>query len=218
MTKRKIKSGLYLVVDPGLQLDVLLTKITAAIEGGVSVVQVWNHWNEEQDKQAVVNAICAVAHAYNIPVLINEAWELLHTTALDGVHFDALPDNLNAIRQAIQRPLIMGITCGNDLTRIHWANDNGCDYISFCSMFPSASAGACEIVQRETVLQARAITGLPIFLAGGITASNLPQLAGTGFNGVALISAILHADDPQTAAAHFTTQLKELHTHEGITH
>src|SRR5688500_11112756 len=188
MEKRKISGGLYLVIDPAVEISVLLPKIESAIEGGVTVLQIWNHWNPHTDKPAVVNAICRIAHARNIPVLINEEWKLMKTTLLDGIHFDTMPSDLCHIRQSLQRPFLSGITCGNDLARIEWANSNGCDYVSFCSLFPSSSAGDCEIVKKETVQRAREMTSLPIFLAGGITPDNLQELSGTGMNGVALIS------------------------------
>lgn len=217
MKQRKLAGGLYLVVDPAVEIQVLLPKIEQAIEGGITVLQVWNHWNPYTDKEAVVNGICRVAHAQNVPVLINDDWSLLQTTPLDGVHFDALPHNLGLIRQKVPRPFLLGITCGNDLGRIEWANSNGCDYVSFCAMFPSASAGACELVSIDTVRRARAMTSLPIFLAGGITQQNLQQFSGTGMNGVALIAAVMNADDPKRAAKNFVDQLKSIEKNESIT-
>lgn len=217
MNERKIEGGLYLVVDPSLALDVLLEKVRKAIAGGISILQIWNNWSPQQDKVAVVHAICGVAHAKNVPVLINEEWELLNTTELGGVHFDALPEDLDKIRKAVQRPFLCGITCGNDLLKIEWANKNRCDYVSFCSMFPSASAGVCEIVTKQTVQQARQMTSLPIFLAGGITLDNIQELSGTGMNGIALISGILKADDPRQAAETFNEKLKAIKKNETIT-
>lgn len=211
MTKhRTIRKGVYLVVDPAPGLDYLLPRVARALAGGVAVVQVWNHWAEGQDRPALIDALCGLAHRHGVPVLVNEEWPLLKTTALDGVHFDSIPGSLPSIRAAVGRPLLVGITCGNDLGRIEWAAANGLDYISFCSMFPSPSAGACEIVSKETVRQARKLTALPIFVAGGITLENLEELAGTGLDGVALISAILNADDPQGATAAFQQKLNTL--------
>lgn len=208
--QRKVKEGIYLVVDPAPGGEYLFPKVEKALKGGIDMLQVWNHWNEDQNKTGFINALCRLAHRRHVPVLINEEWELVKTTALNGVHFDTLPADICSIRQDIGRPVIMGITCGNDLQRIQWAMDNRLDYVSFCSMFPSASAGACEIVSAETVKQARRLTALPIFLAGGITLENMDELAGTGLNGVALISAILKADDPQSAAQVFKQKLKAI--------
>jgi thiamine-phosphate pyrophosphorylase len=209
----KIKGGIYLVVDPAAGIEHVLPIVKQAIDGGADVLQIWNNWTTNQDKHAFLNAISKTAHAKDVPVLINEEWKLLKETPLDGVHFDNIPRNLNMIRQVIARPFKCGLTCGNDLSCIQWAVENQFDYISFCSMFPSPSAGVCEIVKKETVIQARQLTSMPIFLAGGITLDNLHELTSTGMNGVALISAIMNADDPQKA----TKALKQRLTTINIT-
>lgn len=207
----KITGGLYLVVDPFEGIDQVLPKVQQAIDGGVNVIQVWNNFKEDQNQQAFINAICNVAHQQQVPVLINNNWQLVQTTRLNGVHFDELPD-IETIRVALSRRVIIGITCGNNLQRVHWANKNNIDYISFCSMFPSASAGACELVDRQTVLQARQITTLPIFLAGGITLQNVNELQQCGANGIAVISGIMKAADPAATAKHFQLQIPSLKT------
>lgn len=212
--KRKIEGGLYLVIDPAPGLDAVLPTLKKAIEGGADVIQLWNHWSLQQDRQAFIAAVCREAHAREIPVLINEEWELLVSTDLDGVHFDAVPEDLPKIRQTINRPFILGITCGNDLARIRWATENKLDYVSFCSMFPSPSAGVCEIVSKETVRKAKEMTSLPVFLAGGITLENINELAETGMNGIAVISAIMNASNPQEASRAFKEKLKTVKTNE----
>lgn len=214
---KKISGGLYLVVDPSLGMEKILPALQQAISGGIDVLQIWNNWNNGQDKQEVINAICSLANAANIPVIINEEWELLVDSPLDGVHFDNPPQNLHHIRETIGRKFICGITCGNDLSRVTWADKNNLDYISFCSLFPSASAGVCEIVRKETVQEARQITELPIFLAGGITTDNINELTGTGMNGIAVISAIMKAGDPLRVTESFKNKLKTINN-ETITH
>lgn len=199
-----------MVADPGEGLYKVNKTLDLAIRGGADVIQIWNHWQPGEDKISFVKETCALAHSHNVPVLINDDWHLMMETPIDGVHFDQLPEALHEIRKRVGRPFLCGITCGNDLNKVQWANDNQLDYISFCSMFPSASAGACEIVTKETVMKARQITSLPIFLAGGISINNLSILSDTGLNGIALISAIMHATDPLEATQTFKEKLNEL--------
>lgn len=193
-------SGVYLVVDPTMDQPVLLDKMEQALEGGAGILQIWNRWPEgmqESDKEQLITYILGMARDYGVPVLINEAWELLKTTSLDGVHFDAVPDDLEQVRQEIGREFITGITCGNDLQVIEWAEEQGIDYGSFCAMFPSPSVGSCEIVKAETVRRARQITQMPLFLSGGITPEKVSdELAGLDFQGVAVISGILKVKKP----------------------
>ncbi|MDF9794895.1 thiamine-phosphate pyrophosphorylase [Catalinimonas alkaloidigena] len=210
---KKIKGGVYLVIDPVMDEQVLLEKVTQALEGGVQVLQIWNHWPEHfalADKQALVEAILKVSRQYHVPTLINEAWELLQHTALDGVHFDSIPEDYENIKKEVGRLFVSGITCSNDLAVITWAEKHKLDYVSFCSMFPSSSVDSCEIVRPETVKSARAITQMPIFLSGGITTGNLATLEALDFNGVAVISGILSADSPKASAASYQNALQTI--------
>jgi len=193
-------NGIYLVVDPAMDSSILLQKVYEALEGGVGILQIWNHWPDgmqEPDKQQLVSYLIEMAADYEVPVFINEEWELLKSTSLDGVHFDAVPDYFERIKKEVGRDFITGITCNNDLDIVKWANDNDMDYVSFCAMFPSPTVESCEIVDPETVQEARALTDLPLFLSGGITPDKIDnELTELDFNGVAVISGILNADAP----------------------
>lgn len=214
MMKRKtITGGVYLVLNPSMDKPTLLRKLKEALEGGVRVLQVWNNWPDSfslSAKQGLVQAILHVTSAYKVPLLINEEWELLKDTELDGVHFDKIPENYEAIRSEIKRDFICGITCSNDLKVIRWAEQNQLDYISFCAMFPSRSVDSCEIVSPETVRKAREITQIPFFLSGGITAENIAALKELDFAGVAVISGILNAASPKESTSAYTYALNNL--------
>jgi thiamine-phosphate pyrophosphorylase len=162
----------------------------------------------EPDKEQLIVYLTELAANFDVPVLINEEWKYLKTTPLDGVHFDTVPKELAQIEEEVGRDFIAGITCGNDLDVVRWADENGLDYISFCAMFPSPSVGSCEIVRPETVKKARDITSLPLFLSGGITPDNMDEFEGLDFNGVAVISGILKDENPRKKASDYKQELK----------
>lgn len=199
----EIKGGLYLVVDPMPGMQVIFSKIKSALEGGVDVIQIWDNWNSHSPKEEFILEICNLAHKYNVPVLINNHWKCLETFPLDGVHFDAGVNNLHQIREQIGRQFFVGLTCGNDHIQINWAINNKVDYISFCSMFPSPTSNSCDLVRPDIVKQVRALTNMPIYVSGGVTIDNLPSLINLGINGVAIVSEIMKAENPELAATKF---------------
>lgn len=208
--RNKELNGLYLVVDPSMDYKVLLKKIEESLEGGVEILQIWNHWPDGMsmyDKEQLITYIIEMAGKYDVPVLINDDWELLQNTDLDGVHFDSIPYDIDKIRQKVGRDFIVGITCSNDLEVVKWAEENSFDYVSFCAMYPSPSVGSCEIVRPETVHKAREITDMPLFLSGGITPEKIDGLEGLEFNGVAVISGILNDDEPKEKARNYNQAL-----------
>ena len=208
VTCREIRGGLYLVVDPMPGLETVLPKVKAALEGGVDVIQLWNHWNTDGTQEEFISALCKLAHQYHVPVLINENWQWLHTFPLDGIHFDTIPQNLADIKEQINRPLIIGITCGNEQETIQWAVANRLSYLSFCSMFPSPTANSCELVAPDLVCKTCAAVDMPVYVAGGITSDTIPSLLTLGISGVAIASDIMNTDDPQMAANKFSQLLK----------
>lgn len=202
--------GLYLVLDPAKDEESLLAGLRQSLAGGVGLVQIWNHWAaafSRQEKLKLIGKVQAVAQRYSVPVLINEDWELALDAGLHGVHFDGIPDNWKEIQLALQGKLI-GITVGNDLDLVRWADENRLSYISFCSVFPSSSVTTCELVTPESIQVARELTQIPIFLSGGIRPENLPQLEKHSYQGIAVISGILGAVDPKQAASDYLEKMK----------
>jgi thiamine-phosphate pyrophosphorylase len=205
--------GIYLVVDPQMETDVLFENTRQALEGGVNVFQIWNNWPESYDqasKVAFINQLLELTNSYNVPVLINNEWELMRETELAGVHFDEIPADIKSIRLQIPRTFYVGITCGNDRKKIRAVQNLEVDYISFCSMFPSSSVDTCEIVNPDNVAFARLYLNLPIFVSGGITPNNASSLMGCGADGIAVISGILNAENPKKAAEAYQKALKHI--------
>ncbi len=200
----KIKGGLYLIVDALLDKALLMQKMRTALGNGVAIVQIYH---TEQAELSTISEIINLCHTYEVPVLVTDHWALLKTLPADGVHFDSIPDDFETIQMQVNRPFLKGVTCSNDLSVITKANELKFDYISFCSMFPSPSAGKCEIVKFETVRKARAMTDIPFFVAGGIRPENLPELYDIPFDGVAVISGIMTADDVAATTREYVSGL-----------
>lgn len=203
MKNYTITGGIYLVIDPSMPLQELLQKLRDVLKQGIGAVQIWDNWRTVLDKEKIIIAICTLCHEHEVPVLINNDWDLLNTLPLDGIHFDTVPEKYNVVKQTLKDEFISGITCNNDLTVIEWANENGLNYVSFCSIFPSSTSNSCDLVSFDTVRQARKITALPIFLAGGIRPDNMYKLQELDFNGIALISGIMSADQPAQATKEY---------------
>ncbi|RZJ53615.1 MAG: thiamine phosphate synthase, partial [Flavobacterium sp.] len=134
IANRKVNGGIYLVIDPAMELDVLLKKLSSAMSSGIDVLQIWNNWPEGIDKVSFIKKISDLTRSYQIPLLINQEWALLEqTTDLHGVHFDHYPSDLSIMKKKIGREIIIGVTCSGNLETVALAQENQLDYISFCS-------------------------------------------------------------------------------------
>ncbi|GHB65934.1 hypothetical protein GCM10007390_20060 [Persicitalea jodogahamensis] len=191
-----------------MEESVLLKKLELCLSEELAAVQIWDNFQPDQNIPDLIQKIGDRCHQKSVPVLINNRWELLNESMLDGVHFDQIPENYPHIIEKVKKPFINGLTCNNDLSYVHWATANRMDYISFCSIFPSTTSNSCELVDFSTVQAAAKISNLPIFLAGGIHPENVEKLNELDYSGIAVISGIMSSDQPNEAIKNYTKKLK----------
>jgi thiamine-phosphate pyrophosphorylase len=202
---RKLE-GIYLIADASIKEEILLPKIEEALENGVKLLQLYSTRNHIA-KLLYIKHLCS---SFEALLLISNDWKLALELDADGVHFDQIPADIKELNQVCEKNFIKGLTLGNDLQLIEQAHEHDFDYFSFCSMFPSPSAGDCEIVTFESVQKAKVLTSLPLFAAGGINLTNIERLAELPIDGVAAISSIMEAEDVGKATQLFNAKLEKL--------
>ena len=208
MQHKTIHKGVYVVIDPGMEQDKILSQLEKIKKKSIAAIQIWNNPNAEITPN-LIKAILALFKNTDTPVLINNEWEYLKAFDLDGVHFDELPKDLEQINKEVNRDFIKGITLTNDLGGLTKIEAMGFDYLSFCSVFPSSTSNSCDLVDFKTIQDCKEKTNLPIFLSGGITPENLNQLRHLNYDGVAIVSGIMKASDPGKAIENYSNELNQ---------
>jgi len=208
MKRKTIQKGVYVVVDPEMEQNRLIGQLKKIRGKPISAIQLWNNPNAKITSH-LIEAILALFKNTDTPILINNEWEYLNKYDLDGVHFDEFPTDLEQINKKVKREFIKGITLTNDLEKLAEIEAMGFDYLSFCSVFPSATSNSCDLVDLKTIQDCREQTNIPIFLSGGITPENLNQLCHLNYDGVAIVSGIMKAADPEKALENYLNELKQ---------
>jgi len=127
---------------------------------------------------------------------------------MDG--YDTTPSD---VRKALGRQSIVGYTVGNDLKRVKWAETVGANYVSFCAVFPTTSVAQCDIIPLHTIRLAKSMIHIPVFASGGINLDNAHLILETGVDGIAVVSSILKASDPEQAAKSFNAIIRRYRSH-----
>lgn len=213
---RKPLSGLYFVIDMVEAGERAKEIINASIKGGVDIIQIWGIG--EKIKLGELVKIREITKQHRIPLIVNNDIELASRINADGVHMDSYEMSPSEIRSIVGKDSIVGYTVGNDLDRVRWAERCGADYISFCAIFPSPSVSNCEIVPLKTVMQAREISSIPIFASGGINLHNARQVLEAGADGLAVISAIQRAYNPEMVCREFKRIISNYHKSKSALH
>jgi thiamine-phosphate pyrophosphorylase len=208
VTKRL--QGLYLVIDTAVPQDRLIPIVEQALEGGVDIVQLWGEQRDTRVLKTVGREILSLTRARGALCLVTDKLEVCKEIGADGVHFDGyeLPSiTPTEAKRMLGEDKLIGVTCGKSVEKLRWAQENGADYVSFCSIFPSSSVDSCEIVPLEMIRTAKRILSIPVFASGGITIDNVDTVLEAGADGVAVVSAILMAPNPRLAAKAFKEKL-----------
>lgn len=210
MAARKLSGGIYLVIDPSMNEHELLKKLSETSKSGIAAVQIWDNFLSSANMEDLIGKVCEICHRYDVPVFINNRWELVNSTAVDGIHLDSIPEDFKVLKEKLSGNCMIGITVTNDLSVVEWAENNQLDYISFCSIFPSTTSNSCELVTFDTIKETRKITSMPLFLSGGIRPENINKLEELDFDGVAVVSGIMSSENPRHATKEYLTELKNL--------
>lgn len=146
-----------------------------------------------------ISAAIASAHEYGAQLFINDHWELAIELGAYGVHLgqdDILTADLNAIYASGLR---LGISthCLWEVTRALTIRPS---YVACGPIFPTDSKNMPWVPQGlEGFSFWRNLISLPLVAIGGIKPQHLPELTRRGADGIAMISAIVAAEDPQEA-------------------
>ena len=193
---------LYLVVGPQDSHDVGAV-VARAIAGGVTMVQ----WRDKHTKtsQQTVMAVQGLCRAAGVPFLVNDDVALAKAIGADGVHLgqdDMDPHNARAI---LGEQALVGLSVGSDEEAKRY-DPQMVDYVGVGPVFPTATKGdAGEALGWHQALALIARQRFnPAVLIGGISSERLDSLppgpVPTGLAGVAVVSAIAKAADPEKAA------------------
>ncbi len=77
----------------------------------------------------------------------------------------------------------------------------GADYLGVGSMYPTTSKESAEVVGPAGLRLIRQAVSLPLVAIGGITPDNADEVIAAGADSVAVISALLNADDLASTAS-----------------
>lgn len=166
---------------------------------------------KSNDADAIEREVIAAVHAVQDTgalLFINDHWQAAIAAGAYGVHLgqedlDALAsDDLHRIRTAGLR---LGVSTHGYAEMVR-ADRVSPSYIAMGAVFPTTlkqMATAPQGIARLDVY-ARLLRGYPQVAIGGIDADRLPDVLATGVGSVAMVRALIAADDPEATAARLT--------------
>ncbi|HHX8315428.1 TPA: thiamine phosphate synthase [Vibrio diabolicus] len=189
---------LYLVTDDQQDLSTLKHVVRKAVEGGVTMVQVREKHGDVRAFIERAQAVKTILEGTGVPLIINDRVDVALAVDADGVHLGQSDMPATIARELIGPNKILGLSIENE-EQLAEADSLPIDYIGLSAIFatPTNTKKHWGI---EGLKMALNTTSLPIVAIGGINETNIPTLSATGVHGLALVSAICHAENPTKAA------------------
>ncbi|WJY89714.1 thiamine phosphate synthase [Corynebacterium confusum] len=199
--------SLYLVTDPGLAggRDNVADIAVAACRGGATVVQLRD--KDASDAELLLYARRLQEQLGKVPLFINDRVEL---AAELGCHLHVGQDDHSVAeaRALLADDALVGLSVGSEEELDAALSATGAarpDVLGIGPVFSTATkanAPAGIGVEAAARLAGRAAAaGMPAVAIGGLKAHNVAELKGSAFAGVCVVSAIMAAEDPASAAS-----------------
>ncbi len=192
---------MYLVTSPKRPVDLLVSIVAAALDGGVSVVQLRDKGAySDAEQKAAGQALRELCTSHDVPFLVNDDPELARRLDADGVHVGRDDPSPVIARKVLGPGAIVGVTVYGRPGEEDAAVRAGADYIAVGPFFPSPTKPGEPLLPLDVLDGVVHRSRVPVFAIGGITAANAGLFARHGIAGIAVVSAIMDAADPRGAA------------------
>ncbi len=201
--------SLYLVTDRGLARRRRTLKIIeAAVRGGVTCVQLREKQCSTREFIQQALAIKNFLQTRRIPLIINDRVDVALAVEAEGVHLGQTDMPLEMARKIVGNSMLIGISA-ECLADALTAEKGGADYLGVSPIYATATkTDTAPALGLAGLQEIRKAVGLPLVGIGGLNTDNAAAVIRHGADGVAVVSAIVAADDPQSAAAQLRQTIK----------
>lgn len=193
---------LYLVTDQTLTRGrPLADVVAAAVQGGVTCVQLREKQLGTREFLAQALILKALLAPQGIPLVINDRIDIAQACGADGVHLGQNDLPADEARKLLPAGVFIGWSV-ESMDDVQQSAALPVDYLGVSPIFSTPTkTDTKDPWGLEGLAVVRAATPLPLVAIGGVHAGNACDVLRAGANGLAVVSAICAAGDPQAAAA-----------------
>ncbi len=200
--------GLYVLIDPaacGGRSPVDVAR--AALAGGASMLQWRDKARDKGEQLPDLRAVYRLCIEHDAILVVNDHADLALVLddasaprGLLGVHVGQKDLPLTGVRRIVPRDFVVGVSTNNPDEALQ-AERDGASYVAVGDIFGTTAKEGTRRASPERLAEVkRAVGSVPVIGIGGINRGNLGEVIAAGADGIAVISAICGADDPEAAA------------------
>lgn len=187
------------LIANGFATQPVIESVEAAVRAGIRWVHLRDHdATSEQVQQA---APAWAEHIWNehpeVTLTVNTRLEMARALG-SGLHTGWRGPRPETIAAPVPCPLGYSV---HHLLELPAPRRRAVDYVTYSPVFPTSSKSGHPGTGIAALHQFCMQAGLPVLALGGITPERVAACYQAGVRGVAVLSGILHAQDPDSAAA-----------------
>ena len=174
--------------------DLLFSVLEKTLDHGVDAVLLREKQLSSAKLLALASRLRELTSAYEAALYIHTQADIAAAVDADGVHLASGDmSNIPGIRGWLNDAnKTVSVSC-HSLTEIRMAEQHGADFLFLSPVFPTASHPGAKHLGADAFIDIVSQSRLPVIALGGIDGDNCHEIQG---HGVAVISALLAADDP----------------------
>lgn len=212
MLKKNCNYSVYLVLDPVLTEKMGMVKTAElAIEGGATIVQLRAPQWKKRRRYECALALKDVLHAYHVPLIIDDDLDIALACNADGVHVGQKDLPVHIVRKFLGPDKIVGLSINNEQQMLA-VDPNVVDYVGVGPVFSTTTKPDAEAtIGIDGLAKLMKSCPVPAVAIGGIKNHHIAEIATTGVQGIAVVSAICGQNDPLGSARELSELWKHFH-------
>ncbi len=188
-------SGLYVILDTTIAKSKDLLEVASQIiDGGADIIQFRDKKLSMREIVQKALPVRKLTEKAKVLFTVNDRPDIALELDADGVHLGQNDICLNSARKILGKEKLIGISTHN-LEQAKKAEAEGADYISVGPIFATPLKKDTKPVGLNLIEKVRNTIKIPFVAIGGINLGNIDQVLNAGAKTVAVIRAVLQAED-----------------------
>lgn len=197
----RIDFNLYLITNQracgGRDLALVVEE---ALKGGVKAIQLREKELSSRELYELAQEMRDITSRYGARLFINDRIDIALAVDADGVHLGHGSIPIQSARKLLGEEKLIGVSCHGRESAVA-AQEKGADFITYGPVFHTPSKAAYgSPVGIDSLREMTPRLRIPVFALGGITGRNTREVIDAGAHGIALISAVIAAENPREEA------------------
>jgi thiamine-phosphate pyrophosphorylase len=208
----KFPAGLYGVTPEWTDKARLEDAVRQAAAGGMSALQWRNKSVLQTERRDLAEHLLALCRSLQIPLIINDDWQLAMAIGADGVHLGRDDADPTMVSQMLGPNVMLGVSCYDDLQRAQSLLKLQLSYVAFGAMYrsgtkPQATPAPLSVLTQARSLAAPSSPRAAVVAIGGINLNNASEVLAAGADSLAVVGGLFLAKDIEQTARHFNAMM-----------